>query len=251
MMWRRTQRLAGAMVLSAAVAVAPAPAYDPAGTPADWPPPMAPPGPFWQVLVDRLEASHGDGDTGWAWDTQGWYGGDYERLRFKSEGDAEAGAAPDEAELQVLYSRLFLPFWDWQLGVRQRFNPRGATAAVVGVQGLAPYRFEWDSALFIDTDGKVSTRLEAEYNLRLTQRLVLQPRLELEAAFSNDRAGGMASGLNSSALELRLRYQVRREFAPYLGVSWTQLYGGTKRAARGEGQGGSTFAAVLGLRMWF
>ncbi len=239
-------------LLCAAMSVGPVCAYDPAGTPDDWPAPVHEPALNWQVLGDRLETSFGDGADGYQWDVQGWYGGDFSRLWIKSEGEGTLDGDPGEGEAQVLYSRLFAPFWDWQAGVRHDFRAGPErTYAVLGVQGMAPYAFEVDSALFVSEHGEVSARIEIEYDLLLSQRWVVQPRLELNAAFSEDRAVGVGAGLNNSDLGVRLRYHLRREIAPYIGVSWTQRYGETGRLAGQEGTASSEVSLRLGVQIWF
>lgn len=223
-----------------------------AGTPADWPAPMHTPGPYWMVLADRFESHHSEGSDEYAWDLQGWYGYDFNRLRWKTEGEGEFGESPEDAEVQLLFSHLFAPYWEWQLGVRHDFEPGdGLTYAVAGVQGMAPYEFEIDAAVFLSEDGDALLRFEAEYDLLLTQRLILQPRLELNAALNDIPERAVASGLGSSELGLRLRYELRREIAPYIGISWSQRYGGTSDLARLAGGDSSTTSFVTGLRFWF
>lgn len=227
-------------------------AYEPAGTPDDWPPPMMHSPSYGMLLTDRLEAGFGDEADGYLWDIQGWYGGDRNRWWLKSEGEGEQGKSPEDAELQLLFGRMFAPFWDWQIGIRHDFRPQpDRSHLVLGLQGVVPYEFEIDSAVFVSEAGDVTARVEAEYDLRITQRLVLQPRFELNAALSDVREIGLDSGINNTELGLRLRYEVRREFAPYIGISWEQLHGGTADLARGEGEPTSVTSLVLGFRAWF
>lgn len=235
------------------LAVAPlALAYEPAGTPADWPSPIKDQAPYWMVLSDRLEGRFADEVDTYVWDLQGWYGGDYNRLWVKTEGEGEQGTSPESAELQLLFSRRFSPFWDWQLGVRHDFDPNPERShLVLGLQGVVPYEFEWDSALYVSDEGDITARIEAEYDVRITQRLVVQPRLEINASASDVPELSIGSGLNSTELGVRLRFEFKREFAPYLGVSWEQRYGDTADFARVEGEPTSVTAVVLGIRAWF
>ena len=200
----------------------------------------------WMVLGERLEYDIDD-DSILVWEGQGWIGGDIDKAWFKTEGEYEDGDVA-EFELQALYSRAISSFWDFQVGLRQDVEPSPSrTYGVIGVQGLAPYWFELDAAFFLSAEGDVSARLEAEYDLRLTQRIVLQPRLELNGAFSKDTAAGIGSGLTTSEFGLRLRYEIRREFAPYIGVSWSRAHGDT----RDLGSAVDRNSVVLGLRFWF
>jgi len=227
-------------------------AHEPAGTPPDWPAPMGEPIAYWKVLGDRVEAGFADELDTYVWDVQGWYGRDRNRLWFKTEGESEPGASPKDAELQLLFSRMFAPFWDWQVGVRHDFEPHPERShLVLGAQGVVPYEFEWDSAVFVSEQGDVSARVEVEYDLNITQRWVLQPRFELNAAFSDDPTVGRGSGVNSTELGLRLRYHLRREVAPYIGVAWAQLYGDSKDSAREEGEPSALTSFVLGVSFWF
>lgn len=223
-----------------------------AGTPDDWDMPMHKPGPFWMVLGDRAETGFSDGHDSYTWDVQGWYGYDWNRLRWKTEGEGIQGESPEDAEVQLLFSRMFAPYWEWQVGVRHDFEPGPArNHFVAGIQGAAPYEFEVDAALFVSEDGDVSARFEAEYDLLLTQRLILQPRLEINAAFSEVPAFGTGRGINNSELDLRLRYEFRREFAPYIGISWGQQYGDTADLLRQAGEDTSETSVVAGVRFWF
>ncbi|MGE0624851.1 MAG: copper resistance protein B [Pseudomonadales bacterium] len=226
---------------------------DPTGEPSDWAMShMMGNEPYAMLLVDRLEYGDGDHGDSFLWDLQGWYGGDYNKLWLKSEGEGPAGEAVDTAEFQALYSRLFTPFWSWQAGARYdaRHGESDVGYAVLGLQGLAPQRFETDVALFVSDDGDVSLRGEFEYDLLLTQRLVLQPRLELGVSAQSAPDLGIGSGVTHSELGLRLRYEIRREFAPYLGIHWERLYGDTRDYAAQAGEPTSITSFVIGLRAW-
>ena len=184
-------------------------------------------------------------------DAEGWVGGDYHKLWFKSEGDMARGHT-EEAEIQALYARAIAPFWNLQMGVRHDIQPSPSrTFAVLGIEGLAPLWFEVDAASFVSTDGDVSFRLEAEYDLLLTQRLILQPRIETNLAIQDAHKWGIGEGMNDIDLGLRLRYEIRREFAPYIGVSWQRKIGETATLARDEGENLDAVSFVTGLRLWF
>ncbi len=185
------------------------------------------------------------------WDLQGWYGGDYHKLWVKTEGSVESGSTQD-AELQVLYSRAWTPFFDLQLGVRYQDLASGdLTSVVAGMQGIAPYRFEIDAAIFLSEDGDVSGRAEFERDYLLSEKLVLQPRAEISIAFQDVPELASSSGVNELAVGLRLRYEITRKFAPYIGLSFERAYGDTARALVAAGEDSSDTTLVAGLRFWF
>ena len=217
----------------------------------DWPSPMHEPAPVMMTEGDRLEARFGDDDEGWAWDLQGWYGDGTTRLRWKAEGEAAFGERPGEADGQLLYARLFHPYWEWQLGLRHSFEPVTRNDLVVGIQGTAPWMIEIDAAIFIGDDGHAGLNVEAEHDLYVTQRAALQTRFEVEAAAQRREARGVAGGIGETALGLRLRYEFRREFAPYVGVEWERLWGATANAARIAGEPESEIRWLAGIRFWF
>ncbi len=204
------------------------------------------------VIAERMEYSAADSEDALVWEAQGWRGTDVNKLWVKTEGEYVEGDGTEEAELQLLYSRAVSAFWDLQAGIRHDFEPSpNRSHLVFGAQGLAPYWFEVDSALFLSDEGKLSARLELEYDVRLTQRLILQPRLELNVAASSDREVGIGSGFFDSVAELRLRYEIRREFAPYLGVSWGGDFNDTADLVEREGGDPREFALIAGFRAWF
>lgn len=205
------------------------------------------------VQGDRLEYRTNGGEPLFLWDAQGWWGGDRNKIWLKTEGEYSFEEdAFEEAEVQALWSRAISTFFDVQAGVRHDFLPGDdRTYGVVGVQGLAPYWFEVDAALFVSDDGDVSARIEAEYELLLTQRLILQPRTELTFAAQDVAEYGVGSGLSSAELGARLRYEIKREFAPYIGIDWTRSVGTTADFVRADGDDPSGVSFVAGLRLWF
>lgn len=204
---------------------------------------------FTFVQSDRLEYAEASAEV--VWDLQGWVGTDYHKLWLKAEGERDSDAT-EESELQVLYSRAHTPFFDLQIGLRQDFEPSPSRShLVIGLQGLAPQWFEVDAALFLSDDGDLSARLEAEYDWLLTQRLVLQPRLEVELSADAVPRIGVGSGLVETELGLRLRYEIHRKFAPYVGVSWERRYGDSRDFAREAGEDADSVSLIAGLRLWF
>lgn len=204
------------------------------------------------VIIDRLEVGFGDGEEAWTWDVAGWTGGDINRFWWKSEGEGDFDGEI-EGEVQALYSRAILPFWDVQAGVRQDFREDGEdpTHLVLGLQGLAPYWWEVDAATFLSTEGDLTARVEAEYDQRITQRLILQPRIEVEASAADIPELGLGSGLTHVEAGVRLRYEIAKEFAPYVGIEWSRDLGGTADLTRALGGDPEHTRFVIGLKAWF
>ncbi|WP_394731231.1 copper resistance protein B [Altererythrobacter sp. GH1-8] len=205
------------------------------------------------VMIERLEARIPveGGETGYVWDAQAWYGGDINRFVLKTEGEGEFGGTPEDAEVQALYSRAIGPFFDLQAGVRFDPEPDTRTHAVIGVQGLAPYMFHVDGALFLSDRGDLTARVEAEYDQKITQALILQPRIEVEAAAQNIPEREIGAGLTKIEPGLRLRYEFVPEFAPYIGIEYEAKLGETADIARAEGKDPDGFKFLIGLRAWF
>lgn len=210
---------------------------------------------FYYLLFDQLEYQVNDSQNIFNWDVSGWVGGDYQKFVFKTEGDVSLDDGNGEAELQFLYSKQVSPYWDLQVGLRydqlygDKGNGRGF--AVVGIQGLAPYFIEIDSALFISHQGDISARFKAEYELLLSQRLILQPKIETNLAIQQVEEFGIGSGFNNLELGLRLRYEINRQFAPYIGISWNKLFGNTANFAEEEGESSDDVKFVAGVRLMF
>lgn len=205
------------------------------------------------VLLDTLEASFGDGEEGYSWNAEGWTGGDINRFWWKTEGEGAFDGKLHEAEVQALYSRAVAPFWDVQAGIRQDFRPNGddTTHLTLGVQGVAPYWFEMSAAAFLSTEGDLAARAEAEYDQRITQKWILQPAIEVAFSASDIPELEMGSGLTSVTAGLRLRYELRKEFAPYVGVEWSRSYGDTADYARARGDDVDATRLVVGIKAWF
>lgn len=205
------------------------------------------------ILVERLEAriATDGGPDGYVWDAQAWYGGDLNRVVFKTEGEGEFGGELEDAEIQALFSRAIGPFFDLQAGARFDPEPDSLTHLVVGVAGLAPYMFHVDGALFLSDRGDLTARIEAEYDQKITQRLILQPRIEAEFAAQDIPERETGAGFTGIEPGLRLRYEIVPEFAPYIGVEYEAKLGETADIARARGADPDGFKAVIGLRTWF
>jgi copper resistance protein B len=207
---------------------------------------------FSQVMLNLAEYQFRNGRDGYRWDGQAWFGGDINRLFIKSEGEGTFRKGVDSAEVQALYSRTIGPYLNLQGGVRQDLGPRPRrTYATVGLEGLAPGNFEVGGVLFLSNKGELLGRVEGYYDQRVTQRLILQPRAELNFAAQNIAANRVGSGLSNAELGLRLRYEIRREFAPYIGVSWDRRFGDTARFVRADGESATSRSLVAGVRVWF
>lgn len=205
---------------------------------------------FW-FQGDRFETQVREGGDAYLWDIQGYYGGPTERLWYKSEGEGAFGGALEDAEFQALYARAFAPFWDLQAGIRHDIAGPDTTHAVIGVQGLAPYMFEVDAALFVSHRGDVTARIEAEIDQRITQRLILQPRVEANLAAQDIALLGIGAGLDRIEAGARLRYEIRREFAPYIGIEQSWRTGRSADFARARGEDPSVTSFLAGIRFWF
>ena len=199
-----------------------------------------------------LEYQSRKGHDGYSWNGEVWYGGDINRLTIKSEGEGAFGEGLEGTETQLLYSRAIGPYFNAQAGVRQDFGP-GAdrTYATIGFEGLAPYWFEVEGALFLSDKGDLLGRFEAEYDQRITQKLVLQPAAEVSFALQDVPESGIGSGVSDVELGLRLRYEIVKEFAPYVGVAWSRKLGDTARFARIAGEGDESTSLVIGVKTWF
>ena len=205
---------------------------------------------FWSILGDRLEYQEDSDST--VYDVQAWYGTTYDRFVIKAEGDIADGTL-EESSTDLLWGHALNAYFDTQLGVRLDQYNEGEDRQwlAFGVQGLAPYWFELDVTAYVGDDGRTSLSAEAEYELLLTQKLILQPRAELNLYGKNDAENGLGSGLSDLAVGLRLRYEFSRQFAPYIGVEWTDTYGDTADYRRAAGQDTSGTQFVAGLRFWF
>jgi copper resistance protein B len=203
------------------------------------------------LLLDRLEAFAGQGGHGQSWEAEGWYGNDADKLWLRSEGERENGG-PRDGDVELLWSHAVATFWDTQLGVRSDFGegPKRQWAAF-GLQGLAPYWFELEATAYVGQGGRTAARVRAEYELRITQRLILQPELEVNAYGKDDARRLLRSGISSVEGGLRLRYEFTRTFAPYVGVAWEHLTGGTADLAAEQGRRITDRRWVAGVRLWF
>jgi copper resistance protein B len=200
----------------------------------------------------RLETDAGIGrdDTIASWDLNGWIGGDYNKLWIKSEGEVADGNV-EQAEFWAMYSRNIATFWDAQLGIRHDTQPRSTSYLVAGFEGLAPYFFETEAHLFVSDDGDVSARIRQENDLLITQRLILQPYLEVNLFAQDVPELDIGSGISSGEIGLQTRYEITRKFAPYLDLRYERKFGETSSIAKNTGENRDDFIASVGLRLMF
>ncbi len=205
------------------------------------------------LMMERLEFFAPQDDGSLIWDAQYWLGDDEHRLWLKTEGHYELEESEfSDIELHALYSKAVNPFWDLQLGFRHDLKPDPKrNYAVIGLQGLAPHWFEVDASLFFSDEGDMFARFEAEKEFRLTQRLLLQPRIELNAASSDDEERFTGAGLTTAETGLRLRYEIAREFAPYIGISLHRAFGKTADFRANAGEDTNQLEILLGVRFWY
>ena len=207
---------------------------------------------YYQVMFNLAEYQARKGRDGYRWDGGAWFGGDINRLRLKTEGEGAFRQGVDSAEVQALYSRAVGPYFNLQAGIRQDFQPTPRrTYATIGFEGLAPYLFEVEGAVFLSNKGDVLGRLEGYYDQRITQRLILQPRVEVNLSAQDVPEIRIGSGITNAELGLRLRYEFGREFAPYVGVSYDRKLGDTARFARADRDRVQSTSLVAGIRFWF
>ena len=203
------------------------------------------------IQIKQLEFSQSDGQDNYSFDGQAWFGYDLDKVWIKSTFE-KSGNTTEAAELQLLYGKAIAPFWDFQVGIRRDFQPTPSQNwAVIGVQGLAPYFFEIDTAFYLGKNGETAFRFEAEYEMLFTQKWILTPEIEANFYGQNDQKLGMGSGLSDIELGLRLRYEFSRKFSIYTGINSNKLFGNSADFARLEGKPSSSTEWVVGIRAWF
>lgn len=206
---------------------------------------------YGMLLVDQLEYANGHDGNGPRWDAEAWYGNDSDKLWLRSEGEGSRGRI-DDGDIEVLWNRAVSAFWSTQLGVRHDLGivPKRNWAAF-GVEGLAPYWFELEATGYVSNSGRLAARGRAEYTLRFTQRLILQPEFEINLYSKDDAPQRIGSGVSDAQLGLRLRYEITRQFAPYMGVVWSRRFGTTAEFARQDREPIFDRQFVAGIRFWF
>ena len=206
---------------------------------------------FRTLRIDQLELSRVDGETIVPFDLEAWLGHAYDRAVLEAEGELENGDLAG-ARSEVHWAHAIAPFWDSRLGVRYDSGegPNRAWLAA-GVEGLAPYRFDLQFTGYVGESNRTALRIDAAYDVLMTQRLILEPRFEANFYGKEDVERGLGTGLADAALGLRLRYEIRRELAPYIGVEWKDEFGGTEELSRAAGSDPSDARIAMGIRFWF
>ncbi|MEO8313795.1 MAG: copper resistance protein B [Pseudomonadota bacterium] len=203
------------------------------------------------VLADRLEIRDARQASPLVWDASIWVGRDYNKLLLRTEGEI-VKARVEAGNVEALWVRPFARWWDLAVGARHEFQPRQSRSwLALGVTGLAPYRFQVEATAYVGETGRTALQLQTKYDLLLTNRLILQPRVELNAYGRSDRSRGIGSGVSDLELGLRLRYEIRREIAPYFGVAWANKFGSTADLARVQGVASHEVQVLAGLRVWY
>ena len=204
-----------------------------------------------KFMLDKLEVRDAKGSNPLVWEAEAWIGKDLNKLWIKSSGERVNGKT-EETETELLYSKAIAPFWDMQLGIRHdTVESESRNYASFGVKGLAPYFFETDASLSFGKDGQTKLNASTEYEVMFSQKLILSPEVELNAYGKDDIAMGVGSGISNVEAGLRLRYEIKREFAPYIGVNWNKKFGTTADIAKNNGVDVSDTQLVTGIRAWF
>ncbi|MBW5290896.1 MAG: Copper resistance protein B [Candidatus Ruthia sp. Asou_11_S2] len=207
--------------------------------------------PILTKVMGEVETRSADGDNPYVWNVNIWAGKDLNKFWIKTRGEKVSGKT-EKSELQLLYSKAIAPFWDVQFGIKKDLQPSPShTWGVITAKGLTPYLFEVDASLFVGESGRASVRLEAEYEYMFSQKLILSPEVEVNLFNKNDELTGVGRGLSSIEAGLRLRYEITREFAPYIGINWEKKYGNTADFASNEDEDIENAQLVIGVRFWF
>lgn len=207
-------------------------------------------GKFGMVMLDQFEWRKVDREEALAVEGNAWYGNDYNKAWFKAEGEIIAGEY--EGRTELLWDRVVSRWFNLQAGIRHDLDEGPSrTWLAFGVQGLAPYWFEIEATAYVGDEGRTALRFSGEYEVLLTQRLILQPEVDVDLFGKDDLRNGIGSGLSEAEVSLRLRYEIRREFAPYVGVVWSQRFGDTADFARAEGLSKDDLEFTAGVRVWF
>ena len=248
--------MAGTLFASAAgkpvCAQAPAAPVDVPTPASNWPKPVKDDRVFTFITSDELEGRTDGPNKSFRWDGQGWIGTDFNKLWIKSEGTETNGITRD-GDHEILYDRPIphLRYFDWQAGARIDLDSGPTRAwAALGVEGLAPYFFNFAPTFYVRDGGRVAGRIQGSYDLYLSQRLILQPQVEMNFYSHADRGRGIGTGLSDLDSGGRLGYQISRKFAPYIGFTYSSSFGQTAIFARSAGESVHVSSLVFGVWVW-
>lgn len=203
------------------------------------------------VIVDRLEMASARRDFSMVYDWQAWYGWDDDRLLIRAEGEVESGSFKN-ARNELLWAHALTAFWDTQVGIRYDSGLGQDRAwGALGIQGYAPYWLYVEATAYVGEEGRTAFRLELEYDLLITQKLILQPRIETNFYGKSDPSRLVSSGLSNIEAGLRLRYEIIREFAPYIGIEWASTFGSAADRIRAQGSKPEEARFIAGVHFWF
>ncbi len=203
------------------------------------------------VIVDRLEGVNARDDFFITYDWQAWYGQDYDKVVVRAEGEIDQGIFKN-ARNEALWAHALTPYWDTQLGVR--IDSGLGTDRIwgaFGLQGFAPYWIYIEATGYVGEEGRTAFRLETEYDVLITQKLILQPRIEVNFYSQRDPSRLVSSGLSNIEAGMRLRYEFKREFAPYVGIEWASTFGSAADIIRSQGKQSEETRYVAGVHFWF
>jgi copper resistance protein B len=205
---------------------------------------------FVHGILDQFEGRFGN-ETSLRWDGEAWAGTDSDRLWLKSEGELN-GDKLSGGQHEALYDRPINTYFDLQSGLRGDFDSRtGRMWAAFGIEGLAQYFFHISATAYASSSGHYAARVFGSYELLLTQRLILQPELEIDLYTKDDPGRSIGSGFSDIDTGLRLRYEITRKLAPYLGISYEKKLAGTADFLRAARERSESLRFVAGVRSWF
>jgi len=207
--------------------------------------------PFGKVVIDQAEWREANSNSEFVWDGKAWLGGDINKLLVRTEGEHVDGNT-EEARVEFFWDRVISRWWTLQAGAREDLGVGPSrTWVALGVEGSSPLWFDVEATLYAGEQGRTAARIKVEHDMLLTRRLVLQPELEANLYGKADHERQIGSGLSDVDVGLRLRYEIRREIAPYIGIAWRRLFGDTADFVHDAGEDDSELQFLAGLRVWF
>jgi len=205
---------------------------------------------FYHLMLNQLEGRFGDSQS-FRWSGEAWAGTDSDRLWLRSEGLLSDGLLSD-GQLELFYARPLTTWFNVMAGGRYDLDSLpGRGWGALGIEGLAPLFFRIGVTGYVSGDGHFAAKLEGSYDLLITQRLILQPQIEMNLYTRDDPARHIGAGLAEIDAGLRLRYEITRKVAPYVGITYTGKFGRTADLARADGSPTNEIRFAFGIRAWF